>query len=253
MNKRQFVFYVFECLHDSDIYDTCNSKDLAQLKTKINNEYGDHMYMGILIDESKMSRDDLKADIEGLIRNEIDPASNLNRHWKGELSQMFKTNLAQFRGFVNIDFAPKIARMQKVFYEYKFESPLNFIMIKSDFKKFYESFTQARLSMLYSLEIHKDALFTLSKQRQENEISLSKILFKNFDSQVKEMHKILHEYHTLLEHDNIDCSQHISGEEFQMRCFYRRYGAPMICLFLFFVYAYWTLARAIKSKKTAMD
>jgi len=31
--------------------------------------------------------------------------------------------------------------LQNVLYQFKFESPLDFIMIKSDFKKFYESFS----------------------------------------------------------------------------------------------------------------
>lgn len=59
------------------------------------------------------------------------------------------------------DLAPKIAKLQEVFFTYQFDSPLDFIMIKADFKRFFESFTQARLSLLYSLELHKDSIFTL--------------------------------------------------------------------------------------------
>ena len=99
-----------------------------------------------------------------------------------------------------------------MFYQYTFDSPLNFIMIKSDFKRFYESFTQARLSLLYSLNLHLDAKFTLDKSRQLYTVNLSQILNKNFKSQVNEMHSILQEYHHILEHDNFDCSTHVSGE-----------------------------------------
>jgi hypothetical protein len=72
---------------------------------------------------------------------------------------MFKSNLTTFTRFLSEDFSPKIKKLHDIFYKYKFESPLNFIMIKSDFKRFYESFSQARLSLLYSLELHKDSLF----------------------------------------------------------------------------------------------
>ena len=57
--------------------------------------------------------------------------------------------------------ATQIKKLQEVFYKYTFESPLNFIMVKSDFKRFYESFSQARLSLLYSLELHKDSMFNV--------------------------------------------------------------------------------------------
>ena len=54
-------------------------------------------------------------------------------------------------------------QLNQVFNKYKFDSPLNFIMVNSDFKRFYESFTQAKMSLLYSLELHKDSMFALKK------------------------------------------------------------------------------------------
>ena len=83
------------------------------------------------------------------------------------MSHMFAKNLTTFTNYLGIDFAPKIEHLQHSFYKYKFESPLNFIMVKADFKRFFESFTQARLSLLYSLEMHKDAIFTLDPHRQQ--------------------------------------------------------------------------------------
>ena len=79
---------------------------------------------------------------------------------------MFKRNLTTFANYLKDEFSPKINHLQDVFYKYQFESPLNFIMIKSDFKRFLESFTQARLSLLYSLELHKDSMFNVDKSRQ---------------------------------------------------------------------------------------
>ena len=73
-------------------------------------------------------------------------------------------------------------KLHNIFYKYKFDSPLNFIMIKSDFKRFYESFTQARLSLLYSLELHKDSLFSLNYARSQKQLDMSKILYRNFEA-----------------------------------------------------------------------
>ena len=146
---------------------------------------------------------------------------------------MFSKNVTTFVNYLGIDFAPKIAHLKDVFFKYKFENPLNFIMIKSDFKRFFESFTQARLSLLYSLEMHKDAIFTLDWVRQQRQLDLSKILYKNFEEEVTEMRSILEEYHHLLEHDNFDCSTHISGDDFLFRCWYRRYGFPLLTLAIF--------------------
>jgi hypothetical protein len=55
---------------------------------------------------------------------------------------MFKSNLDQFLNrYLRGDLAPKLKKLNEVFNKYKFDSPLNFIMVNSDFKRFYESFT----------------------------------------------------------------------------------------------------------------
>lgn len=54
---------------------------------------------------------------------------------------MFNQNLSSFKLYLSNEFAPKIKELQAIFYRYTFDSPLNFIMIKSDFKRFYESFS----------------------------------------------------------------------------------------------------------------
>jgi hypothetical protein len=147
-----------------------------------------------------------------------------------------------------------------VFYKYTFESPLNFIMIKSDFKRFFESFTQARLSLLYSLELHKDAIFTLSRERQQRQLDLSKILYKYFMEEVNEMRNILEEYHHLLEHDNIQCKatnlDPLDLTNFVFICWFRRYGFPLLTLGIFVtVSAFWLHRdlKFLKQKKVAMD
>ena len=100
---------------------------------------------------------------------------------------MFKKNMVIFNKYLQDDLSPKILHLDKIFFKHKFESPLDFIMIKSDFKRFYESFTQARLSLLYSLELHKDSIFTLQEQRKNNQLEIGTLLYKNFEAQVLEM------------------------------------------------------------------
>lgn len=55
-------------------------------------------------------------------------------------------------------------------------------MVKSDFKKFYEDFTEAKLSLLYSLELHRDSLFSLDDgyHRKERSLDLSNMMYKYF-------------------------------------------------------------------------
>ena len=78
---------------------------------------------------------------------------------------------------------------------------------------------------------------------------MSGILYKNFEKQVDEMHKLLEEYHHLLVHDNFDCSTHLSGQGFMFKCWFKRYGFSIICLGLFLLGAYLSLMRTIEKEK----
>ena len=75
------------------------------------------------------------------------------------MTSMFRDNLADFMYYLKNDLAEHMHELEEVFYHHSFESPLNFIMVRSDFKRFYESFVEAKLSLLYSLELHKDSMF----------------------------------------------------------------------------------------------
>jgi len=63
------------------------------------------------------------------------------------------------------------------------------------------------------------------------------------------MGSILEEYHHLIEHDNFDCSTHLSGENFMFKCWFRRYGFPLLCLVLFAVYSAWRIHRTLTVSK----
>ena len=139
-----------------------------------------------------------------------------------------------FTRYLEEDLAQKVTSLNSTFNVHQFTSPLDFIMIKSDFKRFFESFTQARLSLLYSMEIHKSSIFILDYKRQRYQIDMSDKLYKNFAEEVTEMHVILSEYKHLLIHDNFDCSSHMMGKDFIFGCWFKRYGFPLVtfCVFL---------------------
>ena len=78
---------------------------------------------------------------------------------------------------------------------------------------------------------------------------MSGILYKNFERQVGEMHNILSEYHHLLEHDNFDCSTHLTGKGFMLKCWFKRYGFSIVCLLLLVGISYLSLKRAVAAEK----
>ena len=163
------------------------------------------------------------------------------------MTVMFRQNLADFMYYLKHDLALHMHELQEVFYKHSFESPLNFIMVRSDFKRFYESFLEAKLSLLYSLELHKDSMFNLKALKHS--LDLSKFMFKNFQAQVAEMSDILEEYFHLVQHDNFDCKNHFSGKEMNLKCVYKKYGFSFVLLAILSAYGYWTIKRELSTKK----
>ena len=109
------------------------------------NCYVDGVFVGIMADSEDremMTEDKLISLIEVSLKRTFSPESLAPRYKdEREISQMFRRNLTAFTNYLEIELAPKIEHLQDIFYKYKFDSPLNFIMIKSDFKMFFESFT----------------------------------------------------------------------------------------------------------------
>jgi len=60
------------------------------------------------------------------------------------------------------------------------------------------------------------------------------------------MHNILEEYHHLLEHDNFDCSTHLSGHSFMFKCWFKRYGFSIVCLAIFCLISFLTIKRTLE-------
>lgn len=193
------------------------------------------------------------ADIKRQLSSTFNDAKKNNYPESGkkdqQLQRMFGTNVGRFVYYLREELAEKVAELHRVYDKHSFESPLNFIMVKSDFKRFYESFTQARLSLLYSLELHKDAMFSLKEGKRTLELSAR--MYKNFGAQISEMTEILDEYHHLVEHDNFDCRGHFAGTEVVWKCAFKKYGFSLVSLLALTAYGVYsarkTLAEVTKS------
>ena len=92
--------------------------------------------------------DSLVTKINGLLNSEFEAnemkasgieGSNLVRAEKDSI-KMFAHSLPQFLHYLQVEYFPTIQMFKKETDTYKFESPLNFLMMRSDFKEFLESF-----------------------------------------------------------------------------------------------------------------
>lgn len=145
-------------------------------------------------------------EVERLLNNQFNALNSDGRQrhdpniLQRDMTNMFKSRLGDFLRFLREDLAPKIARLHEVYDNHRFDSALNFIMVQSDFKQFYEDFVEAKLSLLYALELHKDSLFFFSADdktesiRQQRSREISSLMYKNFENEVSEMAEMLDEY-----------------------------------------------------------
>jgi len=93
--------------------------------------------------------------------------------------------------------------------ELGFESPLNFIMVQSDFRRFSEHFYQAEWMIKYSLIYLMDSLFTLNEVQAKKKQEVAFYMLKNLGREIANCMELLNEYHHLLEHDNFDCYKEV--------------------------------------------
>jgi hypothetical protein len=75
---------------------------------------------------------------------------------------MFSITLPKFLAFLRTEYFPKITQFKFDSNIFQFESPLNFLMMKTDFKEFVESFFQAEALLKYALSFYTDSLFTIN-------------------------------------------------------------------------------------------
>ena len=117
---------------------------------------------------------------------------------------MFRQSLPSLFLFLQTDYFPKITQFKFESSVYQFESPLNFLMLRSDFKEFLESFYQAEALLHYALSFHIDSMFTLAhtgdKAHNRKQIA-SDLMLRAFHTSVLECVEILREYDHLVPHD----------------------------------------------------
>lgn len=80
-------------------------------------------------------------EIERLLSKQFNPNHKDSRTDKKDMTTMFSKNLVAFTNYLKDDLAIKVSDLKETFFLHSFDSPLDFIMIKSDFKRFFESFT----------------------------------------------------------------------------------------------------------------
>ena len=71
VNKRQYAFYLLNCF-DEPMRDLCNSRDVNKFREAVNREYGNQMFMGIVLDDEigpKGYQIKVQDEIERLLNN----------------------------------------------------------------------------------------------------------------------------------------------------------------------------------------
>ncbi len=151
----------------------------------------------------------------------------------------FKNSLQDLEFFLKKEYFPKVNQFKFESSIFKFESPLNFLMIKSDFREFLRSFYQISSLLQYSLKFHIDSMFSVKqieddidpmKKKQE----LSYFMLGSVFNDIYACIDILKEYNHLVEHDSHDCYR-----EYSFDCFFRKYGASIVTLTGLLALAWW--------------
>jgi len=106
--------------------------------------------------------DQLQTKVEGLINAAMYFTSASQSH--DDSLSMFSRQLPNFLLFLRSEYFPRIASFRNQSLTYKFESPLNFLMLRSDLKEFLESFFQVESMIKYALRFHIQSMFTIPYQ-----------------------------------------------------------------------------------------
>jgi hypothetical protein len=115
---------------------------------------------------------------------------------------------------------------------YTFESPLNFLMLRSDFKDFLESFYQSEALLQYALNFYIDSLFTVNQYEDTHDHRWKKqdaayLMLKGSLQAMDKCVDVLKGYDHLIPHDSSDNLCGAGG------CWFRKYGLTLITLTTF--------------------
>jgi len=137
--------------------------------------------------------------------------------------------LGELDFFVSQELMPSLATIKRVMSAYDFSSPLNFIMLPADFRAFYSVFYHADTLAKHATNLITDSLFwsqgdpKVTKRKQET----AYLLKKSLDDEVEAALRLLSTYSELVDRDTLNCQ---TNESFSPSCFFRKYGATLLCL-----------------------
>jgi hypothetical protein len=83
--------------------------------------------------------------------------------------------------------------------------PLNFIMLKEDFRELFQTFHHGHTFARYLSHIYMDSLFTVLELTRTTKEQAASNLKHSFQQQIKKSEKLLQNYAHLLETEDIDC------------------------------------------------
>jgi len=132
-------------------------------------------YPGIIATKLGKFDDSLPTKLSGLVTSQVEGLHDgldkvADYRATEEKIMLFSVTLPKMLTFLKIDYFPLISQFKFDSSVYQFESPLNFLMMRADFKEFVESFFQAEALLKYALQFYTDSLFTINiaEDRQDH-------------------------------------------------------------------------------------
>lgn len=112
VNKRQYAFYILDCTQQP-LKDLCSRRDMRQIKEKMNAEYGDQIYLGIIEhDEYRSNEVHVMEEIERLLNDQFAVVNGGDKDTHNEdMTKMFKKNLMGFVKYLKNDLGSKMERL----------------------------------------------------------------------------------------------------------------------------------------------
>eukprot|EP00347_Sterkiella_histriomuscorum_P003954 403362298 len=238
LSGRQYVYYLIDC-------DTlkCPAK-LDQFTNWMNEKYSSKFVIKKLNFKNEFNMINEINDLKRRIQIQFDD-SNLFKLEDENL--FFKQTLKDLQYILKTEYFPKVTHFKFESSVYQFESPLNFLMIKSDFREFLRNFYQIESLLQYSLRVYIDAIFSISLQEdkidlQHKKHELAQYMLGQVFQYMNQCIEILKEYHHLVEHDSLNCYT-----SYSIGCFLRKYGATLITLVLLLILGYKRLEYKLES------
>lgn len=115
---------------------------------------------------------------------------------------------------------------------FDFRMPLNFMMLKDDFRILFQNFHHGHTFAKYLTNIYLDSLFTLEPSHTYAKQAAANELVNYYRQEVRHTEALLQKYEHLVETEQIDCELEFSGLSTRQRlvCHFRKYLATLLSL-----------------------